>query len=115
MPISLSSINHIAAFLAYGALALFPALAPARSWLKLLMIFGAALTSAWALSVVLGEQALLPSWVVNIGGVLRDGGWYAVVLAILYAQVQSHRLWWALLIGTVSLLSLHAVFVGFDL
>ena len=115
MPITLSSINHVAAFLAYGALAIFLALAPARSWLKALMFFGAAFTAAWALTVPLGEQAILPSWVVNISGVLRDAGWYAVVLAILYAQVQSHRLWWVLLATTSLILFVHALFVGFNL
>src|SRR5258707_11486177 len=115
MPISLSSVNHIAAFLGYGALAIFLAVATARSWLKTLMILAATLTAAWAASVALGEQGILPSWVANVVGLLRDAGWYAVVLMILYVQVHSHSLWRGLLVATVTITVAHAVFVGFDL
>ena len=115
MPISLSTMNHIAAFLGYGTFAIFLAVARARSWLKTLMILAAILTAAWAVSVALGEQALLPSWVANLAGLLRDAGWYAVVLAILYVQRQSHALWRGLVIATICIISLHAVFVGLNL
>jgi putative PEP-CTERM system histidine kinase len=115
MPISLSTVNHIAAFLGYGALAIFLAVSTARSWLKTAMILAAALTAAWAASVALGEQGILPSSVANVTGLLRDAGWYAVVLAILYVQVHSHALWRGLLAATVFLTVVHAAFVGFDL
>jgi putative PEP-CTERM system histidine kinase len=115
MPISLSSINHIAAFLGYGALTVFLAVATARSWLKTFMILAAVLTATWAAAVPFGEQGFLPSWVANVAGLLRDAAWYAVVLAVLYVQVRSHALWRGLVTVTVFIAVVHAIFVGLDL
>src|SRR5437762_13835513 len=93
MPFSLSGLSHAAAFLAYCAFAIFLAVAEARTWLKGFLTLAAVLTAAWAASAFVGEWSPLPFWLNDLLGVLRDGAWYGVVLAILYLLAQSHVLW----------------------
>ncbi len=115
MPISVSALSYLAVLLAYCTFAIVLAVAEARSWLKAFMILASAFTAMWAASVVFADLAILPLSAPDIIAVLRDSGWYGVVLAILYVQVQSHLLWRTLFVGTLCVTGLHAAFVGADL
>jgi putative PEP-CTERM system histidine kinase len=112
MPLSLSAMSHAAAFLGYSAFAIVLAVAGTRTWVKGLMILAAALTAAWAALVVFNEVGLLPIWLPNVAGTLRDSGWYAVVLAVLYFQVQSYALWRVLLVVTICGMGLDGIVKG---
>lgn len=106
---------HIAAFAAYGIFAILLAFRGARSWLGGLLIFAAGMTAAWSLAVLLLDWSMLPAWPSELAAPLRDGAWYAVVLAVLYTTGQGQGVWRRLAVGTAFVVLLNAVFSGFAL
>src|SRR6266566_256356 len=115
MFLTLFVIAHIAACLGYAAFAGLLALRSARSWLSSALILAAASTAIWAALVVLAQWSLVPEWIASIAAPLRDGAWYAVVLAVLYLTGYDHTLWRRLVVATAFITALYAVLVATDL
>jgi putative PEP-CTERM system histidine kinase len=100
---------HAAAFLAYGIFAVLLAFRGARSWLNGLMILAAFMTSVWALTVILLDWSILPVWPSELAGPLRDGAWFAVVLAVLYSAGQGPGIWRRLVFVTAAVIAVDAL------
>ena len=101
MILTLFVIAHIAACMGYAAFAGLLALRSDRSWLSSALILAAASTAIWAALVVLAQWSLVPEWIASVAAPLRDGAWYAVVLAVLYLAGYDHTLWLRLLAATL--------------
>src|SRR6266550_3678285 len=115
MILTLFGIAHIAACLGYAAFGGLLAFRSARSWLSSALILAAASTAIWAALVVLAQGALVPQWTISVTAPLRDGAWYAVVLAVLYLTGYDHTLWRRLAAATVLITALYAVLASTDL
>ena len=115
MFLTASVYAHAAAFLAYAAFAILLAFRGTRSWLNGLLILAAGLTAAWALAVVLFYWSILPAWPSELAAPLRDGAWFAVVLAILYSAGQGQVVWRRLAILAAVTVAIHALFSATNL
>src|SRR5579864_923247 len=110
MPFTAPVYAHMAAFLGYAIFAILLAFRGRRSWLTVSFILAATLTAVWAASFVLAEWSVLPNWIEDLIAPLRDGGWFAIVLAILYLLGRDQIMWRYLLAASVVLL--HALFAA---
>jgi putative PEP-CTERM system histidine kinase len=110
MPFSISDYAYTAALLAYGAFATLLAFRSARSWITSFLILAAGTTAAWAGTMLLVEWLAVPSWAAGLTGTLRDGFWFAVVLAVLYTAGRDKTVWLGLIFAAAAASSLHALF-----
>src|SRR5256714_3165399 len=115
MILTLFVLAHLAACLGYAAFAGLLAVRSDRSWLSSALILAASSTAIWAALVVLAQGSLVPEWTTSIAAPLRDGAWYAVVLAVLYLAGYDHTLWRRLVAATALITALYAVLVATDL
>src|SRR6266566_6158542 len=115
MILTLFVIAHIAAGMGYAAFAGLLAVRSDRSWLSSALILAAASTAVWAALVVLAQWGLVPQWTAAVASPLRDGAWYAVVLAVLYLAGYDQTLWRRLVAATVLITALYTVLSATDL
>jgi putative PEP-CTERM system histidine kinase len=112
MTFSASSYAYVAAFLGYAVFAVILTVRSSRSWLATLFILAAGLTAAWSGSFALSGWSLLPGWVPEFLGPLRDGSWYAIALAVLYFFGQDRTEWRFIAAAVATLVAMNAVFAA---
>src|SRR5882762_7003328 len=113
MPLTTSVLSHAAAFFGYAVFAILLAFRGARTWLTAYLVLAAVMTAAWAAIAVFVEWSLLPQWTVNSAEPLRDGAWFALILAVLYAAGYDTAVWRGLVVGTVCVVLLDALLSAF--
>jgi putative PEP-CTERM system histidine kinase len=113
MPLTSSALSHAAAFFGYAVFAILLAFRGARTWLTAYLVLAAVMTAAWAAIAVFVEWSLLPQWTVNSAEPLRDGAWFALILAVLYAAGYDTAVWRSLVVGTVCVVLLDALLSAF--
>ncbi len=103
---------HVAAFVAYTVFAAALAVRSSRSWLTACYFLAAALTAAWSASVVLALWTSLSYRVPEIMAALRDVGWYAIMIAVLYHLGQDHVQRRVTFAVTAAILAINLLFVA---
>jgi putative PEP-CTERM system histidine kinase len=99
-----------AALVAYSVFSALLALRGARTWLIAYFVAATALTAAWAAAALLSWEHVWPQWPMELFGSLRDGGWFALVLAVLYRAGPNQRVWRGLMIATCGVVSINTLF-----
>ena len=110
MPLTTSVLTHAAACLGYGVFAIVLGFRGARTWLTTFLIFASLMTAVWAGASVSVEWAHLPRWTADLSATLKDGAWFALVLAVLYAAGHGNAVWRGLVGVTTVIIVLDALF-----
>ena len=110
-----SAYVHLVTFVAYGIFAAVLSFRSSRSWLTSCFFVAAALTAAWGASAALSSWALAPNAVPETLAALSDGGWYALILAVLYYLGQDRTHWRVTAALTAVLVAIHVAFVALKL
>ncbi len=116
MSLTPSIYAHSIVALGYAAFAPILVFRGARSWLNALFALAAAATALWAASIVFVDLVNWPVWTAELAGSLRDGLWFAVVLAIIYPDAKNQIVWRILAATTAGIVLINAFFAasGFD-
>jgi putative PEP-CTERM system histidine kinase len=112
MPLSLPDIAYGTAFLAYAAFALYLLPTAPGNWARTLFAIAAAITALWSTVPILAELGLVPAAAADIVGTLRDGAWYALVLAVIRKADLKRSFWQLLALGALTILAVHLWFVA---
>src|ERR1700721_210573 len=110
LPVSVYTNGAVA--LGYGAFVLLLAFRGARSWLNAVLVVAALATAAWAMAMAFVESGAWPPWSAHLSGPLRDGAWYAVVLAVLYPAGRDRSVWFALAASAAGIVLIDAIFAA---
>ena len=110
MPLTTTVLTHAAAVLGYGTFAILLAFRGSRTWLTALLALAAVATAAWATVSILVEWSLLPTWTADLAEPLRDGAWFAIVLAVLYAAGHDEGVWRGLVVTAGCVVFLDSLF-----
>jgi putative PEP-CTERM system histidine kinase len=105
----------VAAFLAYAVFAAVLAFRSSRSSLTICFFAAAALTSVWGGFAALSAGELISDRLPETLAALRDGGWYAIVLAVLYYIGQERKQWRVTATITAALVAINILFVALQL
>ena len=82
------------AFLGYAAFALLLPFLGKRSWPNSLFVIASALTALWAFAVAQQDFGWSGwAWLPRVAGILRDAGWFAVMIAFLRQNDATQNLW----------------------
>jgi len=104
LPIAL----YVLDFLGYGVFAAVLAVRNFRWPMSALMALAAALTAVWAASELGSSHSLSPDWSARLASALRDGAWFAVVIAMMDRTSRSLTAWRALAAITACMVLFHA-------
>ena len=108
LPITL----YVLAAVGYGLFAMLLLIRSLRRPLSLTMALAAGLTAAWAMIALAGRYDLAPAAWVYLTGVLKDGAWFAVVLAMMDRPQGSRRTWQLLAGATAIVVAIHAALLS---
>ena len=102
-------------FLGYAVFALALAARGARTWLSVGFALASAMTAVWAGASISVEWSLLPQWAAKLAEPLRDGAWFTVLLAVLYAAGHNSAVWRGLAATTAIVVLLDVLFSALQL
>ncbi|HEX3755799.1 MAG TPA: XrtA/PEP-CTERM system histidine kinase PrsK [Rhizomicrobium sp.] len=92
----------------YGVFALLLVIRSRRQTLALIMALAAGLTAGWAVLTLAGRYDMAQAPLVYLSNALRDGGWLAVILALMERPVQARPTWRVLAVLTAVVMLTHA-------
>ena len=84
---------YVLDFLGYGVFAAMLAVRYFRWPMSALMALAAALTAVWAIAELGSSHSISPDWSARLASALRDGAWFAVVLASMDRTSRSLTAW----------------------
>lgn len=112
MGLGISLFAGLVAALAYSA---FAAILPAwgkRSRLNMVFAIASAATALWALATAFGDAGWAEPWTARCAAALREGAWFALLIAILHHDAERHPLWRQLAIAALALATLNLFFAA---
>ena len=98
MSLTISVLAQAAATFCYAAFAAILLFRGSRTWFTGFLVVASVATAVWAAADVFAELELVPQWVADISGPLRDGAWLALVLAVIHHTRRGHAMWWFLVV-----------------
>src|ERR1022692_993981 len=105
LPIAL----YVLDFLGYGVFAAVLVMRNLRRPISLLMALAATLTAFWALSELGAGYEFSPTWCAHLTSVLKDGAWFAFILAMMDRSSRSLTAWRFLVAISAGIMLFHAV------
>jgi putative PEP-CTERM system histidine kinase len=112
MGLGISLFTGLIAAVTYSG---FSAILPAwgkRSGINLVFAFACAMTALWTLVTAFAAAGWIDGWVAPSAAALRDGGWFALLIAMLRQDADRHLLWRHLAIAAVTLALINLYFAA---